>query len=486
MVLRMRWRWEMSAHSHLLPFSPLSSHFILASRRLSTLRRHLVESKRTAAGKSKIALAVLLILLIAAIASYASFTQLFSPKQSASSGNPTFTGSTIKIGYLSEFSGPGEDEGYSARIAAELAVNQTNAAGGIEGKTVSLVELDTNTDPGIASQQAAVLDQQEGVLAITGSTDPNVAIAVSHYAEMHRVPFVASGVALAELSAPGLNFTVSVEPDSVQRGAVVAKYVSEVVPDRKIALMTQNAPEQKEMAAGVRWYADTYRNETIVFDQVFANSQFPWATAATAAKFSGANAVVVSWLPTVGFSESNVVEALLSAGFQQSQIFLTAASALVSDVGTNATGIRGAVIFDQRIASEYPNASAFVSKLYPYITGEANPYIPECAPCLKNVGTEYYSGYLGMKLIIHAIQNVLASGQVLSRASFMASIHQASAPDLLGGILRMDGTGPLQSNYFLIVVGKASADRLSYEMMVINRFESPSGTIKAAQIAKSG
>ena len=76
------------------------------------------------------------------------------------------------------------------------------------------------------------------------------------------------------------------------------KYVSEAVPNAKIAMMTQNAEQQNEMAAGVKWYADTYKNESIVFDQEYANAQFPWATAATA-KFSGANAVVVSWVSSV-------------------------------------------------------------------------------------------------------------------------------------------------------------------------------------------
>ena len=38
-------------------------------------------------------------------------------------------------------------DGYAARIGAELAVNQTNAAGGVDGRTIDLVVLDDTTDP---------------------------------------------------------------------------------------------------------------------------------------------------------------------------------------------------------------------------------------------------------------------------------------------------------------------------------------------------
>jgi len=433
-----------------------------------------------------VALAVLVAVIVAGAAVYAAFAlQSPSCQQSTSSGNLAFSGSAIKIGYLTELSGSGEADGYSARIGAELAVNESNAAGGVDGKSISLVDLDTQTNTQIACQQAAVLDQRDGVLAITGPTDPNDAIAISGYAETHGVPFVASNVPSAELSAPGLNWTVSVEPDAVQWGATVAKYVSVVVPGPKIALMTQNANVQNEMAAGVRWYADTYRNESVVFDQVYSNAQFPWATAAAAAKFSGANAVVVSWLPTVGFAEANVIEALLSAGFLQSQIFVVSATDQVSDLGTNATGIRGATLFDQGITSGYPNASAFVSKVEPFITGQANPHIAECAPCQKTVGDTYFFGYLGMKLMINAIQNVLSSGQVLTREDFMSSIRHAAVPDLLGNTLKVDGTSNPQGNYYLVVVGQLNATETNYDVKLIKSAGFAPGTVPVYEIAKT-
>jgi ABC-type branched-subunit amino acid transport system substrate-binding protein len=448
------------------------------------LKKKGVWSRRAAVGKRGSALGVLLVILLAGLAAYSFFASQSPTQTSTSTGSPTCAPSTICIGFLTELSGSALSNAYAARIGAELAVNATNAAGGVDGKNVSLVVADAYTNPQIALQQASVLDQQTGVLAITGPVDTNDAIAVRGYAEAHGVPFVSSTVASAALTAPGSNWTVSVEPDPVQMGAAVAKYVSQVVPGPKIALMTQNAETQKEMAAGVRWYADTFKNESVVFDQVFSNAQFPWATPAAAAKFSGANAVVVSWVPTTGFSEVNVIEALLSAGFLQNQIFVVSATNQVSDLGTSATGIRGATLFDGALANGNPKVSAFVNEVEPFIKGQANPYIAYCGICPTEVGSNYYYAYLGMELIISAIKNVLSSGHVLTRADFMSSLKQASIQDVFGNTLSFDARGSSRGLYNLVAIGQPNADGSAYDMNLLRSAGFAAGTVPAYQIAK--
>lgn len=401
-----------------------------------------------------------------------------------STGVQNCPSSSICIGYLTELSGNGLSNAYAARIGAELAVNATNAAGGVDGKNISLTIVDDYTNPQFAVQQAAALDQR-GVLALTGPADPSVALAVGGYAEAHGVPFVASTVASAALNAPKSNWTVSVEPDPVRMGAAVAKYVSQVVPNAKIALMTQNAVTQKEMAAGVRWYADTFRNESVVFDEVFSNAQFPWATPAAAAKFSGANAAVVSWIPTTSFSEVNVIEALLSAGFSQSQIFVVSATNQVSDVGANATGIRGATLFDGAMAPGTPNMTGFVNTVEAIIKGQANPYIAYCGVCPLEIGPVYYDSYLGMELMMNSIKNVLSSGQTLTRADFMSSLKQASIQDVFGNPLSFGANGSSLRSYYLVAVGKPNADGSSYTLDVIKNTGFGPGVVPSYQLARS-
>ncbi len=442
-------------------------------------------TRRRAIGRRGAVLAVVLVFLVAGLAAYVAFiSPPSSPPSCTSTGSPASTSSAIKIGYLAELSGSSVSNGYAARIGAEIAVNQTNAAGGVDGRTIDLVISDSETNPQVASQCAATLDQQDGVLAITGPTDQSDAVAVQAYAEAHQVPFVVSAVSSGAFAAPDSNWTVSVQPDAVQWGAAMAKYVSEAVPSARIALMTQNAGQQKEMAAGVNWYASTYKNESIVFNEVFSNAQFPWATAAAAAKLSGANAVVVSWISAAGFSQSNVIQALLSAGFQQSQIFVVSATNQISDLGTSATGIRGVTVFDGALAQGYPNASAFVDEMQPYVNGQlgSNSY---CGVCPMEIGPVYYYSYLGMKMMINAIQGILSSGQQLTRAAFMSSMRHASIQDAFGNELSIGTAGSSVGTYYVVEVGPPTASGSTYALNLIKSIGFAPGTVPSYELAKT-
>src|SRR3954467_4240916 len=54
---------------------------------------------------------------------------------------------TVKIGVISELSGPGAPSGTNWRDGARLALEEINAAGGIAGKKVAVTEYDPQTDP---------------------------------------------------------------------------------------------------------------------------------------------------------------------------------------------------------------------------------------------------------------------------------------------------------------------------------------------------
>lgn len=442
-------------------------------------------ARRSGLGRSGAALSIVLVVLLVGVAAYAVLVPSSFAVPSCSSGPaPSFDSSTIKIGYVTELSGESVPDAYASRIAAELAVNQTNAAGGVDGKTVDLVVMDDQTTPKVAAQRAQALDQQDGVLALTGPTDLPDAMAVSSYAESCGVPFVDSTVSSAALVQPGANWTVSVQPDAVQWGAAVAKYVSEAIPGAKIALMTQNAEEQNEMAAGVKWYVNTYKNESLVFDQEYANAQFAWATAAAAAKFSGANAVVVSWISSVGFSQSNVITALLSAGFEPSQIFVVDATNQVTDLGVDATGIRGATLFDGAMAQGYPNATAFANELANFTNGELNSK-EYCGVCPTDVGPIYYYSYLGTEMMINAIHSVLSSGKALTRADFMSALKHQSIQDAFGNTVSIEASGASVGSYYIVGVGPLNATQSTYPLKIIKAIRFAPGTVPAYNLAKT-
>ncbi|MDX3904886.1 MAG: ABC transporter substrate-binding protein [Pigmentiphaga sp.] len=98
---------------------------------------------------------------------------------------------TIKIGEINSYkSQPAFLEPY--RKGMELAIDQINAAGGVNGKKLSLVVRDDNGNPGDAVRVAEELISREKVDLLTGSFLSHVGLALTDFANQRKVFFLAS------------------------------------------------------------------------------------------------------------------------------------------------------------------------------------------------------------------------------------------------------------------------------------------------------
>ena len=84
----------------------------------------------------------------------------------------------LKIGYLADYSGGLAEFGTEIEMGVQLAVEQINAAGGVNGQDVEYVTGDTALDSGMATIEARRLIDVEGVSAIVGPLASGVALAV--------------------------------------------------------------------------------------------------------------------------------------------------------------------------------------------------------------------------------------------------------------------------------------------------------------------
>lgn len=102
-----------------------------------------------------------------------------------------FAADTIKIGEVNSyktqpaFLGPYKN-------GMQLAVEQINAAGGVNGKPLELIVRDDNSNPGDAVRAAEELLSRDKVDVLTGTFLSHVGMAVSDYAKHKKVFFLAS------------------------------------------------------------------------------------------------------------------------------------------------------------------------------------------------------------------------------------------------------------------------------------------------------
>jgi branched-chain amino acid transport system substrate-binding protein len=97
------------------------------------------------------------------------------------------TGEPIKIGVLTSITGNFAPWGLQVRDGMQLAVDEINAAGGVDGRPLELEIADDQTDP---DQGASEIDRltEDGVVAIGGVISSDVALATARLAEELETP----------------------------------------------------------------------------------------------------------------------------------------------------------------------------------------------------------------------------------------------------------------------------------------------------------
>lgn len=103
----------------------------------------------------------------------------------------------IRIGLNYELSGDNATYGNSSVEGIELAVEQINAEGGINGKKIKLIKYDNKSEPAEATTLATRLMTRDGVIAVLGPATSGAFKATIPVAIQNKIP-VASGSATAD------------------------------------------------------------------------------------------------------------------------------------------------------------------------------------------------------------------------------------------------------------------------------------------------
>jgi len=96
---------------------------------------------------------------------------------------------TVKIGLNYPKSGPYSVQGLDQWRAAQLAVEEINAAGGVLGKNIEIVWRDSQSKPGIATENVKDMIDKDGVKMVFGGSSSGVAVAAAKVCNEKWIPF---------------------------------------------------------------------------------------------------------------------------------------------------------------------------------------------------------------------------------------------------------------------------------------------------------
>ncbi len=147
------------------------------------------------------------------------------------------TGDTIKIGMIASLNGENQPWGVDSKKGAELAVEEFNAAGGLDGKMVTLVVEDTQSKPEGGKSATEKLVGQDKVLAVIGEVASGITLQAADVCQEAGVPIVAVGATRVDLTEKGGHVFRACFTDNFQ-GAALAKYAYDDLKCRNIAVLT--------------------------------------------------------------------------------------------------------------------------------------------------------------------------------------------------------------------------------------------------------
>ncbi len=233
-----------------------------------------------------------------------------------SSGAFAQTGNPIKIGFVTELTGPWAFFGTSCVAGLKMATDEINKAGGVLKRPLEFIIQDNQTNSSQALASARNLDINDKVVALSGPTSSDVALAVYGYAEQQKLPFLVPVAAFPQLTKPGTRYTFRIEPDAAGWGYAMAKFIEQRKPGAKVALMHSDAALMRAIMAGFRYQAPKSKL-TIVSDILFPPGSSDATVQAAQVKAANPDYVIVSG---AGAFDNVLTNQLIDLGIKPAQI----------------------------------------------------------------------------------------------------------------------------------------------------------------------
>jgi branched-chain amino acid transport system substrate-binding protein len=144
----------------------------------------------------------------------------------------------IPIGYLPALTGPSSSTGIGINRGIQLAVQEINAAGGVDGRQLELITRDTQSDPTKAVNAAAELTRGVKVSVVFGPVNSGESLAVVPLLARTKTPQVHPCWVDSLTDVQKYPMCFRNAPTNQQIGEAANRYVVDVLKRKKVAVIS--------------------------------------------------------------------------------------------------------------------------------------------------------------------------------------------------------------------------------------------------------
>jgi branched-chain amino acid transport system substrate-binding protein len=320
-----------------------------------------------------------------------------------STGNAA--GQTYKIGFIGALSGPNAQLGINERDGAEVAIDQANSSGKYKFK-VQLVTSDSQGDPAKAPAAATTLIQDPSIVATIGPAFSGESLAVNSKfcGASPPMPIVTASASNGTLENQGWTCWHRIIPNDNVEGSQGADWLARTGAHKVFVL--------NDLSAYGKGVADTMATElrakhVQVVTAGVDSSTTNYNPIAEQIKASGADALFYGGYDA---QAALLAKALVAAGFKGRTV---GGNGIKSSVFTKNAGPAGNgwyMTCGCQDATTAPSAQAFAAAYQAKFHTPPSTYSPEA--------------YDAANLLIDTINNVLSSGQQVSRTTVLTQLNK--------------------------------------------------------------
>jgi branched-chain amino acid transport system substrate-binding protein len=153
-----------------------------------------------------------------------------------------FAAETVKVGVLLPLTGSQAKFGEIEKRSFEMAAEEINAKGGVNGKKIELLFEDDTGKPDVGRSGVEKLISREKVPVITGGYSSSVTAAAAPVAQQFKVPFVICTGSADDVTEKGYDYVFRVNPPASEYPNAVKSFLQAVAKDVKtVALLYENS-----------------------------------------------------------------------------------------------------------------------------------------------------------------------------------------------------------------------------------------------------
>lgn len=306
---------------------------------------------------------------------------------------------TLKIGVLAPLAGDSALYGTAIQRAYDLAVDEINAAGGVNGQRLELVYEDTKCD----GATAAIATQKlidDGVKMILGGTCSGETLAAAQITQEARVLLLSPSATSPNITSAGDLVFRTYPSDDVEAMMVAAHAMKQR--DVRAAIIS----EMTDFAQGVRTAFKASYTGTVVFDETFNSGETDFQSLIT--KLRAANPQMVYVSPQSSVAGERILQQMSDAGLN---VAVYANNAMIdrTAIAANASLYEEVVMAEVQIPTDgktaemltayealYGNSPAFVA-----FTASAYDSVYLLAEAIESVGedAEAVAGYFAYQVV---------------------------------------------------------------------------------------